>query len=392
MTTHNFQKPKAITASVAEFSDTRAQDVISESSYAVQEQYRNFLSYPVVIIDINNNRVTVEPEARLGLNTPCLSIIRKHTWKPGVKLETNILSSEGEPPGMNANSAYQINHQKMTEKVQRSSYHRREEYLDIRLYENRFNQTKKMAFLRELGIVVTTPDILLRYNILNPLSKEAHILRNSHKDAGDPAPFIFRAFINVQPGHKYGERFININDRVYKIPAIVDETLPEGVYVTNNVEPEDEPYTVNGLLFQHIPLEEADAKLHLYEDIKSAKNHHATASRQAEAQLLETQRLLKEGEIEIQKLKAQNAKFAEQANMRKTETNIDYLVLSNKLKAELDALKARTEADSLSRKDSYESSHYSRKNSSEVVGWVPKIVAGVAGAVVAAVGVFAWFM
>ena len=280
----------------------------------------------------------------------------------------------------------------MVEKVQRSSYHRREEFLDIRLYESKFNQTKKMAFLRELGIVVTTPDILLTHNILNPLSKEAHILRTSNKDAGDPAPFLFRAFINVQTGSKYGERYININDRVYKIPSISDEALPEGVYITNNVEPEDEPYTINGLLFQHVALTEADARLHLYEDIKSARNHHATTTRTAEAQLLAAQKQLKDSEFEIQKLKAQNAKFAEQADIRKTETNTDYLVLSNRLKAELDALKARNEADSLSRKDSYESSHYSRKNSSEVVGWVPKIIAGVAGAVVAAVGVFAWFM
>lgn len=384
----NFKKPKAIAASVASTDIEFKRDAINNwvnEDYSMEEQYRNFFNYDIVVIDINNNAVHLKPQRRVNPSEPHLSILREYEWEAQTKFDVNTVPADDIDISDESLSNYQLNYAKMVNKLPTRALQRTVQSLDIRLYQGTFNKNNKVVFIRELGIVVTTPQLLRDHKILNPLSREAQLLKEASdalKDA--PAPFVFRIFANVPDGVSYGTRYMNINDRVYKVPSIVDPTLDEGVYVTTNIEPEGIEYQIDELLFQKVPLVEADKKLHLYPTIAGARNHHSTVAHEQAIKLANSER-------EIHELKLQNTKLKEISEARKNDNNIDYLVRSNELKAELEALKSRYDALALERKDKYESSHYNRKNTSETIGWIPKIIAGVVAATVAAVGVFAWF-
>lgn len=383
----NFKKPNAISASVASTDLEFKRDALSNwvnEDYSMEEQYRNFFNYDVVVIDINNNAVHLKPQKRAVNGEPCLSIVREYEWEPQVKFDVNAVSSDDVDLSDDNLSNYQLNYTKMVNRLPVKAFQRSIHSLDIRLYQGTFNKNNKAVFIRELGIVVTTPQMLRDHKILNPLSREAQLLKEASEALKKtPAPFVFRIFSNVPDGVSYGTRYMNINDRVYKVPSIVDPTLDEGVYVTNNIEPEGVEYQIDDLLFQKVSLANADKQLHLYTTIEGARNHHSTVAYEQAIKIANSER-------EIHELKLQNTKLKELSEARKNDSNIDYLVRSNELKAELEALKSKYDALALERKDSYESSHYTRKNTSETIGWIPKIIAGVAAATVAAVGIFAW--
>ena len=402
---YNFKKPSTVQSPM----DARELQSVQESARTYQEaassvtrDLYNYFGFDVVVIDVNNNATILKPERHPDGLSPRFNITLKHEWNQNVKFAIYGISDED---GITDSSVGPFQHD-LAEMINTKPHYtpgRRTGKQSTTISQREFNKNNKCVYLPEHGLVITTPALHRANEILNPQSHQACLLRDANRDLKDsPAPFIFRMFANVNNGVSYGDRYLNINDSVYHIPCIKDERYPEGVYVTMNVEPEGESYQIGDLLYRRVDLSAADKELSLYPTVEGAKNHHSTVSNNQALKLAAY-------ELENNELKQQNIKLKELAEARKTDNSVDHQIRVNSIKEEFESFKAQTETDklkriaeieslkaqletaSITRKDSYESSHYDRKNTSEVVGWLPKIVTGVVAAAVAAVGIFAWF-
>lgn len=190
----------------------------------------------------------------------------------------------------------------------------------------------------------------------------------------------------------FGDRYVNIHGQVYKVPSVRESTLPDGVYLTSSGPVEGEVKYAKPVSKRY-SFEEADEGLRLYRTVEAARTYgDEIAQRERELKewgvsLKEKEQRLRdekiEREYEFEKLKQQlERERAEEESLRKQEESRAQQRMA-RLKEEIAELEHKRNVEMLQRKDTYETRSLERKESQEVVKFLPAIVTGALALVVA---------
>ena len=175
----------------------------------------------------------------------------------------------------------------------------------------------------------------------------------------------------VDNNNEFGDRWVNIAQNAYRVPAIRDVSLNDGVYlITSGNAPGAPPKT------EFFNFTDSGAELHLYrtrEEAEALGDLHK--QREQELVFLEHQIKTTENEYRLQK-----QKLSEESEAREREFKLKELAL-NEEKQKLDRIRLEQEhqkkMEELRRKDYYEDRSYVRKDSSEFMKYAPLLLTGV---------------
>jgi len=181
--------------------------------------------------------------------------------------------------------------------------------------------------------------------------------------------------------NKYGPRFININSSVYKINTTKDSSKKDGIYITSNkpfsgdVEATDGNKSLAYYSFDseeiklYLSAEEANS---LGDSLINRKQKITELEHTSSVQRLELQQIKHEHEIQI---------------LEKTKEKLVLEMEREALKAKLEEMRSdyenRIKMEREQQKDHYEEKSYKRKDSSELLRWIPAIITGISAIVLA---------
>lgn len=245
--------------------------------------------------------------------------------------------------------------------------------------------TVKLSDLRDVNnsIYVKEHDIVIYipkpgYTVIHPATV-SKVLNGIDLAKTKLHDFEFNIRIN-DPHGKIGDRFINISGLIYRINPTRDMTQMEGVVITtSSAEMEGEYVSVP------MSIDEFDKQVKTYRTFEDAElfgNMEQQTKKRLEQELedlkhgnktteekLKTASLLKQAEIDETKAELTKAQseLKQQETIHKKELEL--------IQAQLDREKHEMEWQSLQRKNYYEERSYDRKDSSEILKWIPAVVA-----------------
>ena len=229
----------------------------------------------------------------------------------------------------------------------------------------------------EIGYVVTVRNAITNRLPINPISKLGREISNTVTE--QERGFVFSVDI-VDPYGKLGDMFINIGGVISKVRVMRNPNYEsEGIYVSRSVEPTlDNPTGYSRTKFEldnhtDVPLFSTPALAQSHGDVLA--------------------RLKEEHELSIQQIKFQHEQFKLDAEKTKLshveklqELESEVKLEQNKqakLKTDLDELKIQKEKEFMALKHQMEMRSLDRKDSSEIVKWIPALVVS-AGAIMVA--------
>jgi hypothetical protein len=197
----------------------------------------------------------------------------------------------------------------------------------------------------------------------------------------------FGYVIEIIDNHaKYGDRYLNICNKVYRISPKKDWERQDGIYVVSNYAVEGE-LGMSGRHMKNYSFEQAEELLGLYRTYEEALNFGDVASGR-KLQIAEL-----EHEVNVGKRQLQEATSRHQLEMLEKEKQLKELLQAHERhNSEVEALRSRQEHElKLERdrlKDFYENRSYERKDQSESLKFLPSLVIGI-GAIFMAIKTFA---
>lgn len=206
--------------------------------------------------------------------------------------------------------------------------------------------------------------------------------------------FLLEITIN-DPHDQIGPRYMNLGGTVYKLPVIKDMTQKTGYYVVQSRDVET-GYDAAEHETKFLSHDEFSGLFNVYSsqvdaetlgdpagirDREVKEREHA-----AKMEKLEREEKLRNVQSQFEELKHSNSVEAARREEEMARLSHELTLAEKKLaqqKIELDEAvasnKASREVDSLRNKDFYESRSYQRKDTSEVLKWLPTVLVGVAG-------------
>lgn len=253
--------------------------------------------------------------------------------------------------------------------------------LDYVLTRQSFLNAGGAVFIQELDLVVAKEGGTA---VVHPESQLG--LQLKHKLAGNAAgQFVYSIDIN-DPNHRYGDQWVNIAGKVYKVPARHDTSECEGVYVRSPF-PDGEKKFGHEFLCERLDFEKAGSELALYRTANEARTlgDEAGARKRELEELQQKHRVQQfDHEVKLREMSNQHEKDALQlkldliAESRKTKLAEDEAAAH---KRDLESSRATIEhmraLQNMEMKDHYEGRSHARKDTSEVVKWLPAIITGI---------------
>lgn len=181
---------------------------------------------------------------------------------------------------------------------------------------------------------------------------------------------------------RYGDRYINIGGKIYRIDAVKDPTRRDGIYVVSNAPVQGE-LGLTGPVVKHYPFEGADTQLGLFRTAEEAEQlGDASLARKRELADLEH-------ELNRNKTELQSAKHQHDLEMIRKNQELEEVKRSHERDAsELERLRGKEELERQRIKDYYEDRSYQRKDNNEVLKFIPSIMVGIGALLMAVKGIF----
>lgn len=258
----------------------------------------------------------------------------------------------------------------MDSKAQRTT---RKAIIETSFKKTDLSNYNNAVYIKEHDIVVYVPKIGV--NIIHPTTVSL-ILNGLSLNNRNASGFNFHIRIN-DPRNKIGNRFLNISGVVYEIIPDRNPAQIEGVVVSSS--------TQSGEL-THVPmsLEEFEKNIKSYKSFEEAEML-GNLEEKAKADLTrELETLKHQNATEVEKLKAaslQNQAVADQAkqDLASVQTELKSMEAKHKkeielINAQIDREKSQMEWQSLQRKAYYEERSYDRKDSSELIKFLPMVI------------------
>jgi hypothetical protein len=201
---------------------------------------------------------------------------------------------------------------------------------------------------------------------------------------------------------KFGDRFIQIANEVYAIPAKKDESRADGIYVTRS-DPVVADCTSGEIKASYYKFMNAEGVptdfsfLNIYPTFVEAKTLGDVAGEKRK-ELADLDHKLQVGKREIMSLQQENERLKQDGDRKKEEFDAKQAAFDaeiaererryRELEVERDRIKHEMELQRLRAKDEYEEKSAKRKDTSEVIKMLPSIVAGGIALISLAVAIF----
>lgn len=352
-------------------------DVVGHSTnnFSVDCQYINGFSRPVTLVDRNGMKVEIPP----NINPIARTFIVRLTITLGREVNVNIEQL--------LNSACSAT-RTLADVIQKGAVsfrngerrHRLDFHVELADVESRGGS----LYLSNLDVVVS---LLQGHMVPHHPRSEVGVRNNlveSDDTINDVSSFGYSIRIVDSGGH-FGDRFVNINKKVYKVPVARESPLGDGVYVTSS-GPVDGDYAYRPPVAQRYTFEEADKELGLYRTVEEAKtfgDEYAAREKELkelslfvkqEEQRMKEERQRREAEFEERKRELERERLEE--DNRRKETDYHFQQRQTRLKEEIAELEHKRNIEMIRSKDGYEQRSLQRKESSEVVKYLPAIFTG----------------
>ena len=353
---------------------------VSNFGFETTMSYSNGFPYPVVVSLRNGLAVTIPPIADNWASTRDFVVYVRFRFAKDVKIDTHrILDVISDNSSMELKSLKEaIIGAKVN--IVRNGH---ECLLMYTIERSVFEEHRGAIYVHSLDVALSSDNA--ERPVFHPESEEGRQIREQYAlESG-----LNYHVVIVDKDRRYGKRWVNIGGRVFSINPIYDSTRLDGVYLTTS-SPED-----------HCKLEEvyytfeaATAELMLFQsesDASTLGDQSETRKREFEMaqheQKLSWIKLEGEHKQQIQSLELQLAKQKQEKADRESELSKEVAALkkseyalekeASKREAKYAKEKAAREARMLDEKDYYEHRSYARKDSSEIVKWLPAAVVGV---------------
>lgn len=188
--------------------------------------------------------------------------------------------------------------------------------------------------------------------------------------------FRFNIRIN-DPANKIGPRFINISGTVYEIPIVRDPSVAEGALISSSSKDSDYKF-----LTVPMSLEEFDKKVMTFKSVEEATV--AGNLNEVEKLRLTQEKLELEKNHAVEDQKRQNEINASKHELALAQNDLKQMEIKHKRELEhlthrYELMEDELEHQSLRRKSYYEERSLDRKDTSEVIKWLPLVLgAGIA--------------
>lgn len=364
-----------------EASDVKPVDDVNanvQSPFEVHHQYINGFGEPITVVDRSGMRVTIPPSFQSFTRDFIIRVVISYSREVNVNIDR---ISHGRNP------ASQILSEVLRDGVLINRNGHCSHRLDFHVTSEDVNRHGGSLYLTNLDKVITNlnpdrPDLLPDHPYSDPG------VRNSMVE-NDPAinntgTFGYGIRI-VDSAGRFGERYININQKIYKIPVVRDSGVADGVYLTSSGPVE----TSSGFSrpeVQWYAFEDADKALSLFRTVEEARtlgDVYAAKERELEefklevkreGERLKAERQQREAEFE-QRRRDMDAERAEEEERQKREER-RFKERENRIKDEMAELEHKRNLRLIERKDDYEQRSQQRKDTSEMVKYLPAVFTG----------------
>lgn len=339
-------------------------------------QIFNTMFRPVFVATRTGVRFEVPRQAVKVNREPGVLIRVKVSASPSVNLDVSGLSNDkGTKATTQEASAYIGAIESASSKALGSSS--RVCYVDYKIPEEDFDNNGGLLFLQSLDIQLSVLSAANTphhpYSISGQRDRDAYALRQSKE-----INTMYGVVIRDKDGY-FGNRFLNINGEVYRVPVIRDGQEPDGVYrhVTGRTTGE---FTVDRTAVEFFDFEEADKELGLYltyNDALSLGNQAEKNKREYE----EKANAFKQAELQAKLHQSQaDMAFAREKEAMRLHTAARENVLrqleisQQELEAELNKREGLLRRDILMLKELSERSGYSRRETADMMKTIPMLI------------------
>jgi hypothetical protein len=184
---------------------------------------------------------------------------------------------------------------------------------------------------------------------------------------------------------KFGDRYLNIGNKVYRAPAQKDHERRDGVYVVSN-EPVEGQIEMSERKVQLYSFEQAKEQLGLYRTPEEAMNLGDVSQAKKEELLnLEHQIQVEKAELARERQQHEKEMLDKEKALKEAEEARDRNArVIDEMRSEQEH-RQKLERERV--KDYYEDRSYERKDSNETLKFLPTLILGIGAAVAA---VFKW--
>jgi hypothetical protein len=354
----------------------------TDLGFETDVSYKNGLPWPVTAILRNGIALTIPPLAgNYRTHSDFIAYVR-YRFARNVNIDVQrILDDVSDSSSLELRALKQAVEESRVNLIMNGH----ECVLAYTVTREQFEQYGGSLYIDELDIALSTSDTAL-VATTHPESQLGRMLRASQEKI-NPG-FSFRLEIN-DPYLQFGDRFLNIAGKVYRITASSDTTKPEGVYIRTSgniheVGGSGENFLTFDAAKQECLLFSTSHEAETLGNLAEAKKREIEELQHQQKLVLmereEAHRKIKlDLEAEMLQYKQQRAEqekdFAQiQLQLKEKETQMAYQL--KEFEAKLAHEKAIRESQRDYEKDHYERRSYVRKDTSEIVKWAPAIVVG----------------
>jgi hypothetical protein len=355
---------------------------LSNAPFELKMFYINGLNVPITVVLRNGIKFTIPPT--VGVKENDFIIEQQYIYHDEVILDANNLLND-------TSSDSHLLKNIMEEETQ--TYIRGQKSKKVRFSFTKDDITNKGGNLYLYNLDLTVSIWNDSHVSLHPFSESGlrNLFLEKTEDVNTYRSFGYSIRVIDNDG-EFGTKFININNKVYKIIPIKDSFYKNGVYFISSG-------SVTGDNSEPLPLsdfysyEDAIEKLGLFDSFVQANtlgNVLATRKKELEDYAfvikekennLKKQKLEMDSEFENRKRRLEAIRLQEEEDKRLREIKYkkEEMALIQKqtlLKDQIAELEHTRSISSMNRKDHYEEKSYSRKDSSEAIKFVPLVVGG----------------
>lgn len=232
--------------------------------YGIDIRYINGFSVPIHIVQRSGMRFTIPPNSTGDKRELIIRV--KIRLGRNVKIDMAGLLDEGTP----SSDALKDVIDRVTKEGKLEVYPDEEAIsLDYFVNEEEYHRSGGNLYIRNFDVLtsVLNAEHMPAHPFSHKGERDAMLYADQH--VNDPNAFAYA--VRIVDNHScYGQRFVNINGDVYKVPTMKDPSLSDGVYVVSSgAVTIDHGYSIPAS--QRYSFEEADEQLGLYRSIEEAR-------------------------------------------------------------------------------------------------------------------------
>lgn len=345
-----------------------------KSDFTVQRSYRNGLGFPITIVDRDNIEYTISPNVAAGNITHSFTIVETISFSPNVvniNVESVLNAINSSPKAQ----AIKISLDNLMS-LKATSHHISNNttiIVEYTLSGNAFARRRHAVYLESLDLTICKKGY--DYNVVHPYSAigQSLIVKSSQNLDG----FNYIVVIN-DPDEIYGQRYINIANRVFRVRITKDRSSRPGVYIYSKGTQINLKTLEENELAEFFEFGEADDKVPLFKTPSLAKDFgDAHLSRADEIKIKEAELKLAKADVDLEKTMLEGKLKTQEAEFKKEQ--LEQQMKMKQLEDELFREKLLRDRIQQDYKHKQDMASMDRKDVSDILKWVPSLITGILG-------------